>query len=189
LGIHLRPRDDRSRDQPYSSLIVIDMREMLEPHFDLAPAARNSPIIRPTISPTSPQHCGGGRVIGKTQARPPFSIAEREQGSANATKVAGAVSHECPGGASQASVPCPLRPPVMMGCGSARGADCHWAFWVGHTIIMASAVYDLAVREFGPDWRDVGRVILVSLAHAAAVGADQSRARHQLRLHRQPACR
>jgi hypothetical integral membrane protein (TIGR02206 family) len=44
-----------------------------------------------------------------------------------------------------------------------------WAFWAGHTIIMASAVYDVAVMGFRPDWRDVGRVIVVSLGYVAIV--------------------
>ena len=44
-----------------------------------------------------------------------------------------------------------------------------WAFWAGHTIIMASAIYDVAVLGFRPDWRDVGRVIAVSLAYVAVV--------------------
>jgi hypothetical integral membrane protein (TIGR02206 family) len=44
-----------------------------------------------------------------------------------------------------------------------------WAFWAGHTIIMASAVYDVAVLEFRPDWRDVARVLVVSLAYVAVV--------------------
>jgi hypothetical integral membrane protein (TIGR02206 family) len=44
-----------------------------------------------------------------------------------------------------------------------------WMFWAGHTIIMASAVYDVAVLGFRPDWRDVGRVIVVSLAYVAVV--------------------
>jgi hypothetical integral membrane protein (TIGR02206 family) len=44
-----------------------------------------------------------------------------------------------------------------------------WAFWAGHTIIMASAVYDLVVLEFRPDWRDLGRVLVVSLAYVAVV--------------------
>jgi hypothetical integral membrane protein (TIGR02206 family) len=44
-----------------------------------------------------------------------------------------------------------------------------WAFWAGHTIIMASAVYDVVVLGFRPDWRDVGRVLIVSLAYVAVV--------------------
>jgi hypothetical integral membrane protein (TIGR02206 family) len=44
-----------------------------------------------------------------------------------------------------------------------------WAFWAGHTIIMASAVYDITVLGFRPDWRDVRRVIIVSLAYVAVV--------------------
>ena len=35
-----------------------------------------------------------------------------------------------------------------------------WSSWAGHTIIMASAVYDVAVLGFRPDWRDIGRVPL-----------------------------
>jgi uncharacterized membrane protein YwaF len=42
-------------------------------------------------------------------------------------------------------------------------------FATGHTIIMASAVYDVAVLGFRPDWRDLGRVIVVSLAYVAFV--------------------
>jgi hypothetical integral membrane protein (TIGR02206 family) len=44
-----------------------------------------------------------------------------------------------------------------------------WAFWAGHTIIMASAVYDVTVLGFRPDWRDLRRVIIVSLAYVAVV--------------------
>jgi hypothetical integral membrane protein (TIGR02206 family) len=44
-----------------------------------------------------------------------------------------------------------------------------WAFWVGHTMIMASAVYDVAVLCFRPDWSDVGRVVAASFAYVAVV--------------------
>ena len=44
-----------------------------------------------------------------------------------------------------------------------------WTFWAGHTIIMASAVYDVAVLGFRPQWRDIRPVLLVSLAYVAAV--------------------
>jgi hypothetical integral membrane protein (TIGR02206 family) len=44
-----------------------------------------------------------------------------------------------------------------------------WSFWIGHTIIMASAVYDIVVMGFRPDSRDVGRVLVVSLAYVAFV--------------------
>ncbi|HEY6256702.1 MAG TPA: TIGR02206 family membrane protein [Xanthobacteraceae bacterium] len=44
-----------------------------------------------------------------------------------------------------------------------------WAFWAGHTIIMASAVYDVAVLGFRPHWRDLGRVAAVSLSYVAVV--------------------
>jgi hypothetical integral membrane protein (TIGR02206 family) len=44
-----------------------------------------------------------------------------------------------------------------------------WAFWAGHTIIMTSAVYDLVVLRFRPDWSDLARVAVVSLAYAAFI--------------------
>jgi hypothetical integral membrane protein (TIGR02206 family) len=44
-----------------------------------------------------------------------------------------------------------------------------WAFWIGHTIIMASAVYDVAVLSFRPDWSDVGRAVAASFAYVAVV--------------------
>jgi hypothetical integral membrane protein (TIGR02206 family) len=44
-----------------------------------------------------------------------------------------------------------------------------WAFWAGHTIIVSLAVYDLAVLGFRPDWSDVGRVLVLSLAYVALV--------------------
>ncbi|HLH95411.1 MAG TPA: TIGR02206 family membrane protein [Xanthobacteraceae bacterium] len=44
-----------------------------------------------------------------------------------------------------------------------------WSFWIGHTLIMASAVYDVAVLDFRPDWRDVGRVLTVSAAYIGLV--------------------
>jgi hypothetical integral membrane protein (TIGR02206 family) len=44
-----------------------------------------------------------------------------------------------------------------------------WSFWIGHTIIMASAVYDIAVLGFRPDWGDFRRVLVVSAAYVAVV--------------------
>jgi hypothetical integral membrane protein (TIGR02206 family) len=44
-----------------------------------------------------------------------------------------------------------------------------WTFWAGHTIIMASALYDVVVRGFRPEWRDVRRVMVVSMAYVAVV--------------------
>lgn len=32
-----------------------------------------------------------------------------------------------------------------------------WWFWAQHTIILGYAVFDLAVLDFRPDWRDLGR--------------------------------
>lgn len=44
-----------------------------------------------------------------------------------------------------------------------------WAFWLGHTLIMTSAVYDLVVLGFRPDWSDLRRAIVASLAYVAFV--------------------
>jgi hypothetical integral membrane protein (TIGR02206 family) len=44
-----------------------------------------------------------------------------------------------------------------------------WFFWAQHTIILAYAVYDLAVLRFRPNWRDLGRVYVVSVIYLAMV--------------------
>jgi hypothetical integral membrane protein (TIGR02206 family) len=44
-----------------------------------------------------------------------------------------------------------------------------WLFWVQHTIILAYAVYDLAVLAFRPGWRDLGRVYLVSAIYVVII--------------------
>ncbi len=44
-----------------------------------------------------------------------------------------------------------------------------WWFWAQHTIILACAVYDLAVLGFRPDWRDLGRAYGVSAIYLAVV--------------------
>jgi hypothetical integral membrane protein (TIGR02206 family) len=44
-----------------------------------------------------------------------------------------------------------------------------WLFWGQHTIIIACAVYDLAVLGFRPDWRDLWRVYVVSAIYLAMV--------------------
>jgi hypothetical integral membrane protein (TIGR02206 family) len=44
-----------------------------------------------------------------------------------------------------------------------------WAFWAGHAIIVTAAVYDLVVLRFRPDWSDLGRVAVVSLAYVAFI--------------------
>jgi hypothetical integral membrane protein (TIGR02206 family) len=44
-----------------------------------------------------------------------------------------------------------------------------WFFWVQHTIILAYAVYDLAVLRFRPGWRDLGRAYVVSVIYLAMV--------------------
>lgn len=44
-----------------------------------------------------------------------------------------------------------------------------WWFWAQHTIVLACAVYDLVVLDFRPNWRDLGRVYLVSTLYLAIV--------------------
>lgn len=44
-----------------------------------------------------------------------------------------------------------------------------WAFWTAHTIILACAIYDLAVLGFRPDWGDFARAATVGLGWAAIV--------------------
>ena len=44
-----------------------------------------------------------------------------------------------------------------------------WLFWLQHTIIIAYAFYDLVVLRFRPDWRDLGRVYIVSAIYLAAI--------------------
>lgn len=44
-----------------------------------------------------------------------------------------------------------------------------WAFWIAHTIIFASAVYDIVVLGFRPTWRDLGRAVIASAAYVAVV--------------------
>src|SRR5262249_38781892 len=44
-----------------------------------------------------------------------------------------------------------------------------WTFWISHLTIMVCAVYDLAVLKFRPDWSDLGRAALMSLAYVALI--------------------
>jgi hypothetical integral membrane protein (TIGR02206 family) len=44
-----------------------------------------------------------------------------------------------------------------------------WAFWTGHTLIAACAVYEIAVLGFRPGWRDLGYAVIASVAYAALV--------------------
>ena len=44
-----------------------------------------------------------------------------------------------------------------------------WAFWIAHTIIFASAVYDIVVLGFRPTWRDLGRAVIASAVYVAVV--------------------
>lgn len=44
-----------------------------------------------------------------------------------------------------------------------------WTFWAGHTVLMGSAVYDVAVLGFRPRWGDLRIVLVVSLAYVAVV--------------------
>jgi hypothetical integral membrane protein (TIGR02206 family) len=44
-----------------------------------------------------------------------------------------------------------------------------WAFWIAHTVILACAVYDIAVLGFRPDWSDFARAAVVAVGWAAVV--------------------
>jgi hypothetical integral membrane protein (TIGR02206 family) len=44
-----------------------------------------------------------------------------------------------------------------------------WFFWAAHSIVVASAVYDLSVLGFRPQWRDLGRAYVVSALYAAVI--------------------
>ena len=44
-----------------------------------------------------------------------------------------------------------------------------WAFWCSHTLIAACAVYDVAVSDFRPAWRDLGRALALSAAYGALI--------------------
>ena len=44
-----------------------------------------------------------------------------------------------------------------------------WAFWGAHTLIVACAVYDVAVLRFRPDWRDFGRACVASALYITVV--------------------
>ena len=57
-----------------------------------------------------------------------------------------------------------------------------WLFWLQHTIIIAYAFYDLVVLRFRPDWRDLGRVYIVSAIYLDYSGEPS--AGLELRLYR-----
>jgi len=44
-----------------------------------------------------------------------------------------------------------------------------WAFWFQHGFIIVAAVYDLAARDFRPDWKDYRNACVASVLYVAAV--------------------
>jgi uncharacterized membrane protein YwaF len=44
-----------------------------------------------------------------------------------------------------------------------------WFFWAAHWIVVASAVYDLAVLRLRPQWRDLGRAYAVSALYVVVI--------------------
>jgi hypothetical integral membrane protein (TIGR02206 family) len=44
-----------------------------------------------------------------------------------------------------------------------------WWFWAAHTIVLTSAVYDLAVLGFRPRWRDLGCAYVASALYLALI--------------------
>jgi len=58
-----------------------------------------------------------------------------------------------------------IQPALVLGPAS----PVFWWFWAAHTIVLACAVYDLAVLGFRPDWRDLWHVYVVSALYLAAI--------------------
>lgn len=49
----------------------------------------------------------------------------------------------------------------------------YWMFWIGHTMIVGSAVYDVVVLRYRPKLKDMGAAIAISLCYvAAAIGTN-----------------
>lgn len=45
----------------------------------------------------------------------------------------------------------------------------YWLFWIGHTAIVGSAIYDVVVRRYRPTLPDLRFVLLVSVVYIAAI--------------------
>lgn len=58
-----------------------------------------------------------------------------------------------------------LTPVVQGGVGGIR----FWLFWVGHTQIVGSAIYDVAALGYRPRWRDLLVAVASLVAYAAAI--------------------
>jgi hypothetical integral membrane protein (TIGR02206 family) len=44
-----------------------------------------------------------------------------------------------------------------------------WLFWVGHLQIIGSAIYDLVVGGYRPNWRDYVTILAITTAYAAVI--------------------
>jgi hypothetical integral membrane protein (TIGR02206 family) len=58
-----------------------------------------------------------------------------------------------------------LTPVVQGGVGGIR----FWLFWIGHTQIVGSAIYDVAALGYRPRWRDVVLAFGALVAYAIAI--------------------
>ncbi|MCH8270308.1 MAG: TIGR02206 family membrane protein [Planctomycetes bacterium] len=58
-----------------------------------------------------------------------------------------------------------VTPVVTQGLGHVE----FWLFWVGHTQIVGSSVYDIAVLRFRPAWRDYISASVITVLYAAVV--------------------
>ena len=58
-----------------------------------------------------------------------------------------------------------IQPALVLGPAS----PVFWWFWAAHTIVLASAVYDIAVLGFRPQWCDLGRAYAVSALYVAVI--------------------
>ncbi len=57
-----------------------------------------------------------------------------------------------------------LTPTLTVGLGNPK----YWMFFIGHTMIVGSAVYDVVVLRYRPKLKDVGAAIAISLCYVAA---------------------
>ncbi|MFG0307271.1 MAG: TIGR02206 family membrane protein [Phycisphaerales bacterium JB040] len=52
----------------------------------------------------------------------------------------------------------------------------YWFFWIGHTQIVGSAVYEVWVRRYRPGWRDYGAAVIVGVVYVLSmVGFNEIR--------------
>ena len=53
--------------------------------------------------------------------------------------------------------------------GAGYSSELYWFFWLGHTQIVGSAIYDVWVRGFRPGWKHFGFAILAGVVYTLAM--------------------